>query len=190
MTKRDRRLLGLSCAALALVIAVQYMILPAMEEKAALEEQLQTLTQTRESWESRLHALSYLDEAIAQHEAEFAAASAAYPPCLSAEEMDAAVTSLLLKYGLFPRTLTLTEGQAGTLSPYLAAEKSTPKDTQYLYIGSAALTAAGTAENWLKLLDEISVHHPYLRVASFTIAGSGDSAEIRANVEFYMGEGE
>lgn len=219
MTKRDRRLLGLSCAALALVVALQYLVLPAMEEKSALEDRFQTLTLQSQEWRSRLHALTYLDEASAQKQAELDALAASYSVYLTTEQMDAAITTLLLDHGLFPTALTLQPGHSGTAAPFLSTKKTngktaektaydgvslaalarqegvtaqeiTEKGKTYLYIGSAALTASGTEAAWLELLDDVSANDPGLRVCNFTIAESGAECVITASVEFYMREGE
>ena len=61
MTVRDRRLLAVVLTALAAVIALRWLVLPAMEEKSALEDRLRTLTRELQTRESRLHALTYLD---------------------------------------------------------------------------------------------------------------------------------
>lgn len=219
MTKRDRRLLGLSCTALALVVALQYLVLPAMEEKSALEDRFQTLTLQCQQWRSRLHALTYLDEAAEQRQAELDALAAPYGVYLTTEQMDAAITSLLLDHGLFPTALTLQPGYSGTVAPYLSAKKGSGKTSEntpydgvslaalagqegvtaqeitekgeaYFYIGSAALTAAGTEEAWLGLLDDVSANAPGLRVCAFTIVESGTECVITASMEFYMREGE
>ena len=214
MTKREKKLLGAALAALALVFAVQYLILPALEEKAALQDQLQSLTRNRETYDSRLHALTYLDEAIAAHQQELDALSASYSPCLSTEEMDSVITGLLLNHDLFPITLTLQVGKSGAAAPYLKEDKATKysydgmsldalvskpdvtveeitqKGADFFYIGSAHLTASGAPEAWLSLLDTVSACHPDLRVVRFALMESGADTLITANVEFYMREGE
>lgn len=214
MTNREKKLLGGALAALALVMAVQYLILPAVKEKAALQDQLETLTHSRELSLSRIHALTYLDDAMETHRRELDALSAPYSPYRSTEEMDGVITKLLLEHDLFPVTLTLEAGKSGTAVPYLEKAKAakdpydgisldalmaqsdvtaaeiTQKGDDFIYIGAAHLTAAGTPEAWLSLLDAISAGHPDLRVDRFTLTESGGKTLITATVEFYMREGE
>lgn len=215
MTVRDRRLLAVALTALAAVIALRWLVLPAMEEKSALEDRLRTLTRETQTRESRLHALTYLDEAAAAHASELSAAAAPYAAYRTTEEMDTVLTGLLLKHGLFPRSMTLTEGQSGIPTAYLMPEKKktakkapydgvplaelarredvtaeeiAEKGSRYFYTASASFTAEGSAQQWLAFLDEVSRDHPDLRVTSFALAENGTS--VSAAVEFCMREGE
>ena len=195
MTKREQRLLMICLAALALVVDLRLLILPALEERRELTDTLQDLTAEQTLRRSRIESLEYIDGAIVEKEQALAVASAPYYTYLSTEEMDRIVTELLLRHDFFPQQLRLEEGRAGATQAYLSserirvgpgydgiplctlaedapAEEITERGQQYLYTASVSFTAQG--ENWLALLDDVAENDPAIRVAAFELGAKGD----------------
>lgn len=104
MTKREQRLLMICLAALALVVDLRLLILPALEERGELTDTLQALTAEQTLRRSRIECLEYIDGAIAEKEQALAVASAPYYTYLSTEEMDRIVTELLLRHDFSPNS--------------------------------------------------------------------------------------
>lgn len=212
MTMRDHKLLALALAALAVLITVQGLFLPSLETEQTLNTEYGAIALERQNQQSRIQALSYLDDAIAQHEAAFDQASAPYYGYLSTEEMDGVVTDLLLRHDLLPRRLQLQQGVTGKLTDYLAPGLSRAEEAAYgevydgvslaelkeegtaaamedreiLYIARAELTAQGSRTNFLALLDDVAENYPGLRIVSFTIDGEEDPALISCDLELYL----
>ena len=105
MTKREQRLLMTCLAALALVVDLRLLVLPALVERRELTDTLQALTAEQTLRRSRIECLEYIDGAIAEKEQALAVASAPYYTYLSTEEMDRIVTELLLRHDFFPQQL-------------------------------------------------------------------------------------
>lgn len=206
MTARERRLLTLSLAALALVLDLRVLVLPAMEEQAALRTVLEQTREEQTARARRIQAVPEMAQAISTHEKALAEASAPYYPYLSTEEMDRILTDLLLSHGLEPRELALEAGRSGTLAPYLSGKSPKLGGTyggesllalleageaqaiahggkDYLYLAQARLTARGSGEAWLSLLDDVAENYPALRAASFEISEQG---QVRAVFDLFL----
>lgn len=194
MTRREQRLLLIALAALALVVDLRLLILPALETQEELKGTLQTLSGEKELRRSRIQSLDYIDEAIGEREETLATVSGPYYDYRTTEQMDRIVTDILLRHDFFPRELTLEEGRSGSTQAYLspakkdrgavydgvplsdlaesaAAEEITARGQQYLYTASVSFDAQG--ENWLTLLDDIAENYPAIRVAAFEVGGNG-----------------
>lgn len=195
MTKREQRLLRVCLAALALVVDLRLLILPALEKRGELTDTLQALTVEQTLRRSRMECLEYIDGAIEEKEQALTVASAPYYAYLSTEEMDGIATEILLRHGFFPQQLRLEEGRAGATRAYLSserihmgpdydgiplctlaedapAEEINEKGQQYLYTAAVSFTAQG--ENWLALLDDVAENYPAIRVAAFELGAKGD----------------
>ena len=195
MTKREQRLLRVCLAALALVVDLRLLILPALEKRGEMADTLQALTVEQTLRRSRMERLEYIDGAIEEKEQALAVASAPYYAYLSTEEMDGIATEILLRHGFFPQQLRLEEGRAGATRAYLSserihmgpdydgiplctlaedapAEEINEKGQQYLYTAAVSFTAQG--ENWLALLDDVAENYPAIRVAAFELGAKGD----------------
>lgn len=197
MTKREQRLLLIALAALALVVDLRLLILPALETREELEGTVQTLTEEQELRCSRVQSLDYIDEAIQEREEALATVSGPYYGYLTTEEMDRIVTEILLRHDFFPQKLTLEKGRAGMAQAYLSsgkkdagpvydgvplktlaesatAEEIAAKGQQYLYTSTVSFSARG--ENWLALLDDLAENYPAIRVEAFEL-GANDAVE-------------
>ena len=109
--------------------------------------------------------------------------------------MDDIITGIALENGLFPQSLTLTEAAPGAVSAYLAEQEAaqtegsadTSSDAEsadsiddtsatliqpvnYVYIGTATISAQGAVTQWLNFLDEVEHRYKGLRVTNFSIA--------------------
>ena len=96
---------------------------------------------------------------------------------------------------LFPQSLTLTEAAPGAVSAYLAEQEAAQTDgsadtssdaesddstddtsatliqpVNYVYIGTATISAQGAVTQWLNFLDEVEHRYKGLRVTNFSIA--------------------
>lgn len=194
MTKREQRLLLVTLTLLALVVDLRLLLLPAMERRAELREELRTLTQQQAERLRRMERVE--DLATAAREAALAEATADYYPYLTTEEMDTIVTGLLLRHGFFPEELRVEEGRAGTTGAYLSgkrektggtydgislsslvetgtAEDIAQRGQTAFYTASASFAARGSREGWMALLDDLEAHYPALRAASFTMEDHG-----------------
>lgn len=194
MTKREQRLLLIALAALALVVDLRLLILPALETREELEGTVQTLTEEQELRCSRVQSLDYIDEAIQEREEALATVSGPYYGYLTTEEMDRIVTEILLRHDFFPQKLTLEKGRAGMVQTYLSSEKKdagpvydgvplktlaesataeeiAARGQQYLYTATVSFSAQG--ENWLALLDDLAKNCPAIRVEAFELGANG-----------------
>ena len=204
MTKREQRLLAVCFAALALVVDLRLLILPALEKHGELTDTLQVLTEEQTERRSRMECLEYIDGAIEEKEQALETASALYYAYLSTEEMDHIVTELLLRHAFFPQQLRLEVGRAGAAQAYLSsqkprvgpaydgislrtlaedapAERISEKGGQYFYTASVSFTAQGG--NWVALLDDVAENYPALRVGDFALGAAGS---VKGTLVFSM----
>ena len=106
---------------------------------------------------------------------------------------------IALENGLFPQSLTLTEAAPGAVSAYLAEQEAAQTDgsadtssdaesadstddstddtsatliqpVNYVYIGTATISAQGAVTQRLNFLDEVEHRYKGLRVTNFSIA--------------------
>lgn len=182
MTPRDRKLLTGLFALLAAAAVLKWLLLPALSEGQDLQEQIESAALQRQEQTSRLQTLDYIDEAISHHEGELEKLAKPYHTVLHAEEMDRMVTELFLLHGLEPRSLSVGDGAPGILRCFGSGETAATEETEYLRIASIQMTAGGTMESLLSLLDDLEENHPDLRMVSFDLGGD----TIRCDLELYL----
>lgn len=131
MTERDKKLLALLFALLAAIAAFRWLITPVVQERLALQEQLEEATREQKERSGRLQRMEALDEDILRREEELEKLSEPYGEYLPTEEMDRMVTELFLRHNLIPRSLVVTEGVTGVLRDYLVLETSREEQAKY-----------------------------------------------------------
>ncbi len=194
VTERDKRLLRLVACLAILAIFVQYMIRPAITRREILQDEYDTAEQKQQEYQMQIATLATIDEIIAQNQAMLDTASEQYyKGDLETRQMDDIITGIALENGLFPQTLTLTEAAPGSVAAYLADETQTdapaaPADStdasgtdidpadaaayepaNYIYLGTATISAQGEVTQWLNFLDEVHRKYKGLRVTNFSI---------------------
>ena len=194
VTERDKRLLRLVACLAILAIFVQYMIRPAITRREILQDEYDTAEQKQQEYQMQIATLATIDEIIAQNQAALDTASEQYyKGDMETRQMDDIITGIALENGLFPQTLTLTEAAPGSVAAYLADETQTdapaaPADStdasgtdidsadaaayepaNYIYIGTATISAQGEVTQWLNFLDEVHRKYKGLRVTNFSI---------------------
>lgn len=200
VTERDKKLLRLvACLAIIVIFAV-YLIRPAMENHETLQNEYDTAEQKQQEYQTQIDTLATIDDIIAQNEAALNTASEKYyKGDLETRQMDDIITGIALENGLFPQSLTLTEAVPGAVSAYLAEQADTQTDSStdtssddtestdstdqtddtpatlvqpvnYVYIGTATISAQGAVTQWLNFLDEVERKYKGLRVTNFSIA--------------------
>lgn len=194
VTERDKRLLRLVACLAILAIFGQYMIRPAIMRREILQDEYDTAEQKQQEYQMQIATLATIDEIIAQNQAALDTASEQYyKGDMETRQMDDIITGIALENGLFPQTLTLTEAAPGSVAAYLADETQTdapaaPADStdvsgtdidsaaaaayepaNYIYLGTATISAQGEVTQWLNFLDEVHRKYKGLRVTNFSI---------------------
>lgn len=126
VTERDKKLLGLTACLAILAVFGVHLIRPALAEHEALGGEYEAALQKQQEYQAQIDARAALDDSIAQNEAALKTAGEPYyPDGLETRQMDDIITSLALKNGLFPQSLTLTEAVPGAVRAYLAVQEQT-----------------------------------------------------------------
>lgn len=194
VTERDKRLLRLVACVAILAIFGLYMIRPAITRREILQDEYDTAERKQQEYQMQIATLATIDEIIAQNQAALNTASEQYyKGDLETRQMDDIITGIALENGLFPQALTLTEAAPGSVAAYLTDETQTdapaaPADstdasgtdtdsavaaayepTNYIYLGTATISAQGEVTQWLNFLDEVHRKYKGLRVTNFSI---------------------
>lgn len=194
VTERDKRLLRLVACVAILAIFGLYMIRPAITRREILQDEYDTAERKQQEYQMQIATLATIDEIIAQNQAALNTASEQYyKGDLETRQMDDIITGIALENGLFPQALTLTEAAPGSVAAYLMDETQTdapaaPADstdasgtdtalaaaaayepTNYIYLGTATISAQGEVTQWLNFLDEVHRKYKGLRVTNFSI---------------------
>ena len=126
VTERDKKLLGLTACLAILAVFGVHLIRPALAEHEALGGDYEAALRKQQEYQAQIDARAALDDSIAQNEAALRTAGEPYyPDGLETRQMDDIITSLALKNGLFPQSLTLTEAVPGAVRAYLAVQEQT-----------------------------------------------------------------
>lgn len=126
VTERDKKLLGLTACLAILAVFGVHLIRPALAEHEALGGEYEAALRKQQEYQAQIDARAALDDSIAQNEAALRTAGEPYyPDGLETRQMDGIITSLALKNGLFPQSLTLTEAVPGAVRAYLAVQEQT-----------------------------------------------------------------
>ena len=126
VTERDKKLLGLTACLAILAVFGVHLIRPALAEHEALGGEYEAALRKQQEYQAQIDARAALDDSIAQNEAALRTAGEPYyPDGLETRQMDDIITSLALKHGLFPQSLTLTEAVPGAVRAYLAVQEQT-----------------------------------------------------------------
>ena len=126
VTERDKKLLGLTACLAILAVFGVHLIRPALAEHEALGGEYEAALRKQQEYQAQIDARAALDDSIAQNEAALKTAGEPYyPGGLETRQMDDIITSLALKNGLFPQSLTLTEAVPGAVRAYLAVQEQT-----------------------------------------------------------------
>lgn len=126
VTERDKKLLGLTACLAILAVFSVHLIRPALAEHEALGGEYEAALRKQQEYQAQIDARAALDDSIAQNEAALRTAGEPYyPDGLETRQMDDIITSLALKNGLFPQSLTLTEAVPGAVRAYLAVQEQT-----------------------------------------------------------------
>ena len=126
VTERDKKLLGLTACLAILAVFGVHLIRPALAEHEALGGEYEAALRKQQEYQTQIDARAALDDSIAQNEAALRTAGEPYyPDGLETRQMDDIITSLALKNGLFPQSLTLTEAVPGAVRAYLAVQEQT-----------------------------------------------------------------
>ena len=169
VTERDKKLLRLVACLAIIVIFGMYLIRPAMENHETLQNEYDAAEQKQQEYQTQIAALATIDDIIAQNEAALNTASEKYyKGDLETRQMDDIITGIALENGLFPQSLTLTEAAPGAVSDDTSATLIQP--VNYVYIGTATISAQGAVTQWLNFLDEVEHRYKGLRVTNFSIA--------------------
>lgn len=124
LTERDKKLLGLTACLAILAVFGVHLIRPALAEHEALGSEYEAALQKQQEYQAQIDARAALDDSIAQNEAALKTAGEPYyPDGLETRQMDDIITSIALKNGLFPQSLTLTEAVPGAVRAYLAVQE-------------------------------------------------------------------
>lgn len=194
VTERDKRLLRLVACVAILAIFGLYMIRPAITRREILQDEYDTAERKQQEYQMQIATLATIDEIIAQNQAALNTASEKYyKGDLETRQMDDIITGIALENGLFPQALTLTEAAPGAVAAYLTDETQTdapaaPADStdasgtdtaaaaaaayepaNYIYLGTATISAQGEVTQWLNFLDEVHRKYKGLRVTNFSI---------------------
>ena len=197
MTPRDRSLLRLVLCAAVLLIGVRFLIMPALDRRSELVQELESARLTQMEYQTQIAALGRLDADIGSAQAELSAAAAPYyAGVLGTPQMDDIITALELRHGLFPQELTLTDAAAGAVRSYLADENAAQAvPAGVVYIGTAQLRAQGSESDFVAFLTDVERSAPGIRVVRFSISETtylSDGSEtvqtndIRCTMELYM----
>lgn len=194
VTERDKRLLRLVACVAILAIFGLYMIRPAITRREILQDEYDTAERKQQEYQMQIATLATIDEIIAQNQAALDTASEKYyKGDLETRQMDDIITGIALENGLFPQALALTEAAPGSVAAYLTDETQTdapaaPADStdasgtdtdsaaaaayepvNYIYLGTATISAQGEVTQWLNFLDEVHRKYKGLRVTNFSI---------------------
>lgn len=194
VTERDKRLLRLVACVAILAIFGLYMIRPAITRREILQDEYDTAERKQQEYQMQIATLATIDEIIAQNQAALDTASEKYyKGDLETRQMDDIITGIALENGLFPQALTLTEAAPGSVAAYLTDKTQTdapaaPADStdasgtdtalaaaaayepvNYIYLGTATISAQGEVTQWLNFLDEVHRKYKGLRVTNFSI---------------------
>ena len=182
VTERDKKLLRLVACLAIIVIFGMYLIRPAMENHETLQNEYDAAEQKQQEYQTQIAALATIDDIIAQNEAALNTASEKYyKGDLETRQMDDIITGIALENGLFPQSRTLTEAAPGAGSADTSSDAESADSTDdtsatliqpvnYVYIGTATISAQGAVTQWLNFLDEVEHRYKGLRVTNFSIA--------------------
>ena len=124
LTERDKKLLGLTACLAILAVFGVHLIRPALAEHEALGSEYEAALRKQQEYQAQIDARAALDDSIAQNEAALKTAGEPYYPAgLETRQMDDIITGIVLKNGLFPQSLTLTEAVPGAVRAYLAVQE-------------------------------------------------------------------
>lgn len=145
VTERDKKLLRLVACLAIIVIFGMYLIRPAMGNHETLQNEYDAAEQKQQEYQTQIAALATIDDIIAQNEAALNTASEKYYADTSSDAESADSTD--------------DDTSATLIQP-----------VNYVYIGTATISAQGAVTQWLNFLDEVEHRYKGLRVTNFSIA--------------------
>ena len=193
ISKREGLLLMLTVTAAIVVFSVRFLILPALARGRELKNNVEETAARYSEQQKCIGDVPDTEKAIEQQRLLLDKYSAPYDTALESWELDARITGLLLKHGMSPESLTLTESKPGIAAPYFLSvpdevlEPPIPSETEEgngfletrlpILLTNIELEAGGETTQWQSFLDDIVWHHPSLRVTHFTVSSIDNGEE-------------
>lgn len=201
VSERDKRLLMLTGITAILTLSVRFLIYPAFERGKKLEHDIDKISAVYDERRARMNERKNLDELVARQRLALDEASKSYSKPLAGWEMDALITGLAVRHGLFPENLSLTNAAPGMVEPYIFAPSEEPSEDSTevpiedggVLLANARLETSGEPAQWKAFLNDVAQNYPSLRVTHFEVSpGGGRTGEpelagrIVFNLEIYM----
>ena len=188
LTQRDQKLLIL-LAVILIIAGFGFLAMPAIEEKSALEAEIQIAQQERDVLEQKVMLYQSHKAVLERLETEYKEASAGYYPILENQELERMITKWISAYDLqiLQQSVNVSE-QPKEVPPYFDALMSSSGSTDGVYVGTDTIRVTGSRQQLMQLVYSFTGTDPAIRVISFDL--SQKTAEggtvLQMELEVYM----
>ncbi|MDO4458912.1 MAG: hypothetical protein Q4C42_02350 [Clostridia bacterium] len=192
LTHRDKVLLYVLAIVVALFLFLKLGINPQMDRADKLDEQIIQLEEQKLPMEAAILSLSKLGDISTKAEEGYAEATDSFFEYMENYEVDKLLTTLVTE----EHNLSMTSLEMGTaealLTPYYLGLTEETVDYSKSYIPiltlGTGIKAKGNRKDIEKLIDDIFVSYPSIRITSYRIddsAGKGESS-LNLSADVYM----
>lgn len=185
LTNRDKVLITVLIVFLVIAGFVVFIILPAVDKRSELQQQIEQAETEKSEMESEIALLPSYQKRKEENEAKRRELIQDLYPMMENQEIDKMITNMILDMGLMARDFTVSvRPENRNFTPYTAsamgmeealtqeeAAQDSEKDTagNEIYISDITVTAIGSLESLQVLIDSVTNEYPALRVVSYTI---------------------
>lgn len=185
LTNRDKVLLAVLIVFLVIAGFVVFIILPAIDKRSDLQQQIEQAETERSEMEAEIALLPSYQKRKEENESKRRELIQDLYPMMENQEIDKMITNMILDMGLMARDFTVSvRPENRNFTPYTASamgleealtqekgSQSSEKDTagNEIYISDITVTAIGSLESLQTLIDSVTNEYPALRVVSYTI---------------------
>jgi len=186
LTERDKRLIYLLVLVIIVFAFLELMIFPQLNRGADLDSTINSLQEEKMTMQVGVLSADSAKQNYNNSLAAYSAVVNTFYPYMQNYEIDRMFTSLMVDgYSMKVVSLKMSDTPAGkAVSSYLQASSSGSKSssssssaTDYpLLTSMVTLTAQGTRDNAMRLLDALFTAYPSLRVTKYSIQSGTASA--------------
>lgn len=189
LTQRDQKLIILLAVILILAGFGFFAVIPAMEEKSALEAEIQIARQEQDVLEQKVMMYQSHKAVLERLETEYKEASADYYPLLENQVLERMITKWISSYDLqiLQQTVHVPE-ETKEIEPFYNAVMIPSGSTDGIYIGTDTVRVTGSRDQLMKLVYSFTGTDPAIRVVSFdmTQKNTEGATVLQMVLEVYM----
>ncbi len=148
VTPRDMKILQAALILLVVVLMLRLAILPAIEQRQTLHQELTTAQELAERMQQKIDEVPNNRARIERGTAELKELSAPYYDIMENQEIDRLVTGLVLEHNLFPSHLSISAQTFGVPEAYYLSlwQTGTESEEEEVTVASDVESAAAAAE--------------------------------------------